>query len=258
MALAKGEIDAATFTTIRLISGATMLGMLLLAKGKAQSISSNGNWPSAFFLFAYASAFSFAYIGLSTGTGALILFGSVQLTMFGLSIYRGVRPAVLECLGLIVAFGGLIYLVFPGLAAPPLMNAIMMAAAGIAWGFYTLRGKGSVDPLPETAGNFLRSVPMVLIVGILSMASIQVSVRGATLAAISGAIASGIGYAFWYAALKHHAPTRAGILQLSVPVLAAVGGILLLAETTSTRILIAGALVLGGIGLTFLNRNKIR
>lgn len=256
MALATGEIDAASFTAIRLISGTAMLAALLLANGKTQRIAKNGNWLSAFFLFAYAIAFSFAYIGLTTGTGALILFGCVQLTMFGVSLYRGVRPALLEWVGLVVAFCGLLYLVLPGLAAPPLISAMLMAAAGIAWGFYTLRGKGSEDPVADTAGNFLRSTPMVLVAGVFFASTLQTSFRGAVLAVISGAIASAIGYSVWYAALKYHTPTRAGILQLSVPVIAAVGGILLLAETASIRLLGAGAMVLGGIGLTLGNRKK--
>lgn len=258
MALATGEIDAASFTVIRLVSGTVTLAALLLASGKTRNIAKNGNWTSAFFLFAYAIAFSFAYIGLTTGTGALILFGCVQLTMFGVSLYRGVRTHPLEWCGLAVAFGGLTYLVLPGLAAPPLISALLMAAAGIAWGFYTLRGKGSEDPLADTAGNFLRSVPMVLAVGVLFISTMHISTRGAVLAILSGSIASGIGYSVWYAALKYHTPTRAGILQLSVPVIAAAGGILLLSETASIRLLIAGALVLGGIGLTLVNRKNGR
>ena len=258
MALATREIDAASFTVIRLVSGAATLLAILLATGKTRSIRRSGNWTSAFFLLAYAIAFSFAYIGLTTGTGALILFGCVQLTMFGVSLYGGFRPSALEWVGLVVAFGGLIYLVLPGLAAPPLVSALLMATAGIAWGFYTLRGKGSEDPIAETAGNFIRSVPMVFSVGLLFISTYQLSVRGTILAVLSGAIASGIGYSVWYAALKYHTPTRAGILQLSVPVIAAVGGILLLAEAASIRLLIAGALVLGGIALTLVERDKSR
>lgn len=256
IALSTGEIDAASFTVIRLVSGAITLAAVLLASGKAQSIAERGNWASAFFLFAYAIAFSFAYIGLSTGTGALILFGSVQLTMFGVSLYRGVRPSALEWIGLGVAFGGLVYLVLPGIAAPPLVSAILMAAAGTAWGFYTLRGKRSKDPLGDTAGNFLRSVPMVLLGGVVFASTWQLSQRGAFLAILSGAIASGLGYSIWYAALKYHTPSRAGILQLSVPVLAAAGGIIMLAEAASIRLLVAGALVLGGIGLTLVDRDR--
>lgn len=258
MALATGEIDAASFTAIRLISGTVMLAALLLATGKTRTIAKNGNWASAFFLFAYAIAFSFAYIGLTTGTGALILFGCVQLTMFGVSLYRGARPSLLEWVGLVVGFCGLIYLVLPGLAAPPLISAVIMAAAGIAWGFYTLRGKGTEDPLADTAGNFLRSVPIVLLASVFFITTLQISIRGVVLAILSGAIASGIGYSVWYAALKYHTPMRAGILQLSVPVIAAMGGIVILSESVSLRLVIAATLILGGIGLTLIDRTTLK
>lgn len=254
MALATGEIDAASFTVVRLVSGAVTLAALLLATGKTRKLAANGNWVSAFFLFAYAIAFSFAYLGLSTGAGALILFGCVQLTMFGVSLYRGVRPVPSDWLGLAVAFGGLIYLVLPGLTAPPLDSALLMATAGIAWGFYTLRGKGSEDPLADTAGNFIRSVPMVLAAGALFISKLQLSFRGATLAILSGSVASAMGYSIWYAALKYHTPTRAAVLQLSVPVIAAIGGIVLLAEAASLRLATAAAAILGGIALTVVRR----
>ena len=256
MALAAGEIDPASFTTVRLVSGAAVLAALVLASRKTLSIAKSGNWFSAFFLFAYAVAFSFAYLGLTTATGALILFGCVQLAMFGVSLYRGVRPRPIEWVGLAVAFGGLVYLVLPGLSAPPLNSALLMAAAGIAWGGYTLRGKGSEDPLADTAGNFIRSVPMVLAVALVFLPNLAASWRGIGLAVLSGAIASGVGYSVWYAALRFHTPTRAAVLQLSVPVIAAVGGIVLLAETASVRLVIAAALILGGIGLTLVRRKN--
>ena len=253
MALATGEIDAASFTTVRIISGTVMLAALLLISGKTRTITKSGNWTSALFLFAYAIAFSFAYLGLTTGTGALILFGSVQVTMFGVSLYRGVRPKALEWLGLAIASGGLTYLVLPGLAAPPILSAILMAAAGVAWGFYTLRGKGSEDPLADTAGNFLRSIPMVAVASLVFVSTMRLSMHGVVVATLSGAIASGIGYAVWYSALKHHTPIRAGILQLSVPAIAAGGGIVLLSESASVRLIIAATLILGGIALTLLS-----
>ena len=256
MALAAREIDAATFTAVRLVSGAVVLSLLVLATGKTRNAAKNGNWFSAFFLFAYAVAFSFAYLGLTTATGALILFGCVQLTMFGVSLYRGVRPKPIEWIGLAVAFGGLVYLMWPGLSAPPLNGALLMAAAGIAWGGYTLRGKGSENPLLDTAGNFIRSVPMVLVVALVFLPNLEASWRGVALAMLSGAIASGVGYSVWYAALKFHTPTRAAVLQLSVPVIAAVGGIVFLAEAPSVRLLIAAALILGGIGLTLIRRKN--
>lgn len=250
MALGGGEIDAASFTAVRLVSGAVMLSLILYLSGKGGAAKTEGNWPSAFFLFAYAICFSFAYLGLTTGTGALILFGCVQVTMIGVSLFKGERPGLLEWLGLSLAFGGLIYLVFPGLSAPSLASSLLMAAAGTAWGFYTLRGKGSDDPLGDTAGNFVRSVPMVILVTLPFLSQINLSARGVILAVISGSVTSGLGYTVWYVALKYHTATRAAILQLSVPVLAAVGGVFILSEVADLRLVIAGVLILGGIGLT--------
>jgi drug/metabolite transporter (DMT)-like permease len=215
-----------------------------------------GNLLSAFFLFGYAICFSFAYIGLTAATGALILFSSVQFTMIAVALSRGERPGGLEWVGLVVALGGLVYLVFPGLSSPPLFASLLMAAAGIAWGFYTLRGKGSDDPLGDTTGNFIQSVPMVIIATIPFFSQLNLSTRGIVLAVLSGAIASGIGYTVWYAALKHHTSTRAAVLQLAVPVIAAFGGVLLLAESLTMHLLIASGLILGGIGLTILGRQK--
>ena len=214
----------------------------------------SGSWPSAFFLFAYAICFSLAYLDLTAGMGALILFGSVQLAMIIVSLARGERPRPLEWLGLIIAVSGLVYLVLPGLASPPLYASLLMAAAGAAWGFYTLRGKGSGDPLSDTTGNFVRSVPMIAVVAIVMLSKIHLSNRGIVLAVLSGAVASGIGYTVWYAALKHHTATRAAVLQLAVPVVAAVLGIVFLAEVASVRLMIAAALILGGIGLTIFGR----
>lgn len=255
MALAAGEADPAAFTAVRLVSGAAMLALLIGARNiNAKKAMRSGQWLSAFFLFAYAICFSFAYIGLSAGTGALLLFGSVQLTMVGAAISRGDRPSMREWAGLAAAFGGLVYLVFPGLTSPPLISSLLMAAAGIAWGGYTLRGKGSGDPLGDTAGNFIRSVPMALAVLLLFLPSLQLSSRGFVLAVLSGALASGVGYAVWYAALRYHTATRAAVLQLAVPVIAAAGGIVLLAEAASARLVLAGALILGGIAAAISGR----
>jgi drug/metabolite transporter (DMT)-like permease len=280
LALRGGEADAAGFTAVRLASGAAMLiGISYFAAGRvgspdslssprgvssphvskgststsASTSASNlirGSWPSAFFLFAYAVCFSFAYLGLTAGTGALILFGSVQITMIGTAIIRGERPRMLEWLGFVAAAGGLVYLVLPGLASPPFLHALLMAGAGAAWGFYTLRGNGSSDPLANTTGNFVRSLPMIAVVVITCFASVSLSNTGMILGILSGAIASGIGYTVWYAALKHLTATRAAILQLPVPLFTAVLGILLLSETATTRLAIASAFVLGGVGLT--------
>jgi drug/metabolite transporter (DMT)-like permease len=255
MALAAGEADPAAFTAVRLVSGAAMLALLVGARNiNAEKAVRSGQWLSAFFLLSYAVCFSFAYIGLSAGTGALLLFGSVQLTMVGAAISRGDQPSIREWAGLAAAFGGLVYLVFPGLTAPPLISSLLMAAAGIAWGGYTLRGKGSGDPLGETAGNFIRSVPMALAVLLFFLPSLQMSARGFVLAVLSGALASGVGYAVWYAALRYHTATRAAVLQLAVPVIAAAGGIVLLAEAASVRLVLAGALILGGIAAAISGR----
>ena len=255
LALRGDEIDAASFTSIRLISGAITLILLSYFFSKRSKVKS-GNWASAFFLFAYAACFSFAYFNLSAGMGALILFGCVQITMIAAALGKGEKPGALEWLGMATALGGLVYLVFPGLTSPPLVSSALMAAAGIAWGGYTLRGRGSGDPLADTTGNFIRSVPMGIIVSVIFIPALHLSNRGIVLAILSGAVTSGIGYTVWYAVLKHHTATRAAVLQLSVPVLTAVIGVLFLAEMASIRLVIAGALILGGIGLTILGRKR--
>ncbi|HEX8368027.1 MAG TPA: DMT family transporter [Pyrinomonadaceae bacterium] len=258
LALGAQTIDAAAFTTIRLVSGALALVLINSFFGKKEAETKSGNWLSAFFLFAYAICFSLAYINLTTATGALILFGSVQLTMIGAALVKGEKPQIPEWLGLFLAFAGLVYLVFPGLSAPPLLSCASMAAAGIAWGFYTLRGRASRNPLAETTGNFLRSVPMIILVALPLIYQIHLSPKGIIFAVLSGAMASGIGYSVWYAALKYHTATRAAILQLSVPALAAVGGVIFLAEIISMRLWLASALILGGIALSILGRKPIR
>ncbi len=225
MALGTDEIDAASFTAVRLFAGAVTLMLISLLFGKTRNVAKSGQWLSAFFLFAYAICFSFAYLGLTTATGALILFGSVQMTMIGVALVKGERPVALEWLGLVVAVGGLVYLVFPGLSSPPLINSILMASAGAAWGFYTLRGRGSSDPLADTTGNFIRTLPLAALGLLPFMADVHLSSRGVVLAVLSGALASGVGYTVWYAALKFHTATRAAVLQLAVPVIAAAGGV---------------------------------
>jgi drug/metabolite transporter (DMT)-like permease len=255
MALRADEADAASFTSIRLVSGAVMLLVLSYFFNK-RSQTKSGSWPSAFFLFAYAACFSFAYINLTAGTGALILFGCVQITMIAAALAKGEKPGALEWLGLVTALAGLVYLVLPGLTAPPLVSSTLMAAAGIAWGAYTLRGRGSGNPLGDTAGNFIRAVPMGIIISVIFIPAFHLSNRGIVLAILSGAITSGIGYTVWYAALKHHTATRAAVLQLSVPVLTAVIGILLLAEVASVQLAVSAALILGGIALTILGRKR--
>jgi len=254
LALQTDEIDAAGFTLIRLASGAATLVLIYFLFGKKQEDTKRGSWLSAFFLFTYAVCFSFAYINLTTGTGALVLFGSVQATMILLALLKGERPKILEWLGLIFAFGGLIYLVFPGLSAPPLLSSVLMVFAGISWGFYTLRGRESVNPLADTTGNFVRAVPLMILTALPFLPQIHSSPKGILLAVASGAIASGVGYSIWYAALQFHTATRAAILQLSVPVLAGFGGVILLAEMISVRLLTATVLIIGGIALAILAR----
>lgn len=269
LALRGDEADAAGFTTIRLISGAlTLLAISLffrsvssphVSKGSSKANGASiwafrGSWLSALWLATYAICFSFAYLNLTAGAGALILFGSVQLTMILISLAKGDRPTILEWLGLLIALVGLVYLVLPAVSSPPLKSSLLMAAAGMSWGLYTLRGKGSSDPLRDTTGNFVRSLPFVLALGVMFLLNIHLTNRGIILAVLSGAVASGIGYTVWYAALKGLTSTRAAVLQLAVPVIAAAGGILFMSEEFSTRLLIAGALILGGIGLAVIKK----
>jgi len=216
----------------------------------------HGSWLSAVFLFLYAITFSFAYLSLSAGTGALILFGSVQITMIVIALRSGERPHPLEWAGLLLALGGLVYLVFPGLKAPSPLGSVLMTIAGIAWGFYTIRGRGSQNPLAATARNFVYAVPMILIILAVSFKSVFISSSGTLYAVLSGALASGVGYVLWYAALRGLTTTRAAMVQLSVPVIAAWGGVLFLAEIVSARLLIAGALILGGTAMALASRQK--
>ena len=257
LALRGGEADAAGFTGVRLVSGALTLMAIHYFFGTTPSLSKRGNWASAFFLFAYAVCFSFAYLGLTAGTGALVLFGSVQITMIAWAILQGERPMPVEWLGLFLALGGLVYLVFPGLASPPADSAVLMAMAGVSWGAYTLRGRTSTDPLADTTGNFLRSVPMIGLAALPFLPQLHLSGRGALLAVLSGGFASGMGYTVWYAALKSHTSSRAAVLQLAVPVIAALGGVLLLKESATARLVVATVLILGGIGLSIAGKRRI-
>jgi drug/metabolite transporter (DMT)-like permease len=259
LALRGGGIDAASFTGIRLASGALALALLdalrrqrVRANDGDGDVVARGDWASAFALFAYAAAFSFAYLGLSAATGALLLFGAVQLTMLGRAFALGERLQARQWLGLVGASAGLLVLLLPGLQAPPALNAALMLAAGVAWGVYSLRGRGSRDPLGTTAGNFLRTLPLAAALLALGWNNAHVDTRGLLAALASGALASGVGYALWYAALPSLRASTAGIVQLSVPVIAALGGIVLLAEPVGWRFALAAALTLGGIGLATL------
>lgn len=247
LALAEGSIDPATFTLVRIGSGAAVLWIIVLL-GKRHSMSS-GNWLSASMLFAYAIFFSLAYVGLAAGTGALLLFGSVQATMLLASIAGGHRLAPSQWLGLAIALGGLAYLVAPGVSAPPLGAAVLMVAAGVSWGVYSLRGKAVTDPVGATAGNFVRALPMVIIAGLAWLSSAHAAPPGIALAAASGALTSALGYVAWYAVLPRLGGVRAALLQLSVPILAALGGVAFLGESLTMRIVLATVATVAGVGL---------
>src|SRR5262245_3989662 len=224
VALKHTSIDAATFTTIRLLSGALVLW--LVARVFRAAESGKGNWGSAFALFAYAAGFSFAYLSLSAATGALLLFGAVQATMIGYGVWAGERLRGIQLAGFVLALGGLASLLLPGLSAPPLSGSILMLGAGIAWGVYSLRGRGAGDPTRVTAGNFLRAVPFAAALSVLMNERASLDGAGVGYAVASGALASGIGYAIWYSVLPALRATSAAIVQLSVPPIAALGGIL--------------------------------
>jgi drug/metabolite transporter (DMT)-like permease len=244
-ALRHTGIDAASFTAIRLVSGAVVLG--LLARARRGAPAGKGNWLSAFALFAYAAGFSFAYRSLPTATGALLLFGAVQATMIGHGLKSGERFQWPQLIGFMLALAGLIGLLLPGLSAPPLGGALLMLGAGAAWGVYSLRGRGAGDPTRVTAGNFLRAVPFSAVLCLLLHGKINPDGAGIVYAIASGALASGIGYAIWYAALPRLEKATAATVQLSVPVLAALGGILFLGESVTARLLMASAAILVGI-----------
>ncbi len=256
LALEDAAIDAASFTTLRLVSGAIMLLVVSRLTSRSRATDGGGTWLSAAVLFVYAVAFSFAYISLAAGTGALILFGTVQATMILVALRTGERPQVLEWLGLVNSFGGLVYLVLPGLSAPSPSGSALMAVAGIAWGVYSLRGRGSGDPTQAITASFVRALPFSLILSAIMFREISLSPRGALLAVISGALTSGLGYVLWYMALKGLTSTRAAIVQLSVPVIAAGGGVVFLAEDVSFRLVVSSVLILGGVALSVAVRSS--
>jgi drug/metabolite transporter (DMT)-like permease len=250
-ALRTGAIDAASFTAIRLVSGAVIL--VALARRAASREPPAGSWPSALALTIYAIAFSAAYLEMGAGTGALILFGSVQITMIAGGVIRGERPQPAQWLGVAIALGGLVAIAGPTLHAPPPAAAALMAGAGIAWGIYSLRGRGVTRPLAATAGNFLRSVPFAAAIAATGLvAGAWVTARGAGLAIASGALASGMGYSLWYAAVPSLGATRAAVVQLSVPVIAAAGAIALLGEELTPALAGGGAAVVGGLALALV------
>ena len=255
VALKHTSIDAGSFTTIRLISGA--LTLWLVVTMRRGTYRGSGNWPSAIALFAYAAGFSFAYVRLPAGTGALILFGAVQATMISHGIWSGERLSKPQVLGLVLAFAGIIGLLMPGLSAPPIWSAMLMLGAGMSWGIYSLRGRGAGDPTRVTAGNFLRAAPIAAILSLVTWNQVALDAAGIGYAVASGALASGIGYAIWYTALPSLRATEAATLQLSVPVIATVGAILFLGEALTLRLVLASIAILGGIALVIRNKAKV-
>jgi drug/metabolite transporter (DMT)-like permease len=253
LALRQTSIDPASFTLVRILSGAIALWFVMQMRRE----KSSGNWLSAFALFAYAGAFSFAYLQLSAGTGALLLFGAVQATMISWGLLKGERLDAIQVAGSIIAITGLIVLLVPGLSAPPLFDSVIMLIAGIAWGIYSLRGRGERHPVAVTTGNFLRAVPFAVVLIVAARPWIKLDLPGTFYAILSGAITSGLGYVIWYRALPGLKATSAATVQLSVPVLAATGGILLLGERISFRYVIASLAVLGGIALVLIDKQRM-
>ncbi len=254
MALKHTGLDPASFTSIRILSGALVLWLVTRGRGNIRCLA--GSWPSALALFAYAACFSYAYVSLTASTGALLLFGAVQATMIGYGLCAGERLKMRQSVGLACAFLGLAGLLLPGLSAPPLLGSLLMLGAGGAWGIYSLRGKGRADPTCETTGNFLRAAPLAILLSLITIRWNTWDGSGVWYAVASGAVASGLGYAVWYGALRGLKATSAASVQLSVPVIAAVGGIIFLDEVITLRLLAASTAILGGIALVLIDRRK--
>ena len=252
VALKQTTIDPASFTLIRLASGALVLWLIVRLRSGGQR--PGGSWASALALFAYAAGFSFAYVSLTAATGALLLFGAVQATMISWGLLRGERLGRMQVGGLLLALAGLVALLLPGLAAPPLVGALLMLGAGVAWGVYSLRAKGAGDATNATAGNFLRAAPLAVLLALLSWPWLVPDRVGMFYAVLSGAIASGLGYAVWYTALRGLQATSAASVQLSVPVITALGGVLLLGEGLSLRLVLASGAILGGIAVVISHK----
>ncbi len=251
-ALKQTSIDAASFTFVRVFSGAVVLWLVTNLRRMIRTtrdVGVGGNWISALALFLYAAGFSFAYVDVAAGTGALLLFGAVQATMILWGLHKGERLRAIQIVGLVVAMTGLVVLLFPGLSAPPLFGSILMLGAGVAWGIYSLRGKRERNPVTATTGNFVRAVPFAAAVSIIFLRWLDLDIAGVIYAIISGAITSGLGYVIWYSVLPSLKAASAATVQLSVPVLAATGGILLLGEPITLRYVLASIAVLGGIAL---------
>ena len=254
IALRDTAIDAATFTAIRVASGALILVLILRSRGVRPF--TGGSWPMAAMLSAYAAFFSFAYRDLTAATGAVLLFGAIQLTMMGYGLWTGERLGGLSLVGLTITLAGLVGLLLPGLAAPPPLAAVLMLSAGVAWGVYSLLGRGAGEPIAATGGNFLRSVPFAALLALSAAGRETADLTGTLYAVLSGAVTSGLGYVLWYAALPALRATSAATIQLSVPAIAAIGGVVLLAEPITMRLLLASVAILGGIALTIHRKDS--
>lgn len=256
LALGSRQVDAATFTALRLSSGAVMLAVLVLAQSRSWRVLRGAGLAGPLALFVYAAPFSFAYLRIGAAVGALVLFGVVQLTMIGYGIARGEHPTPVMWLGLALAAGGLLVLTVPAVARPDPLGVLLMAVAGVAWAVYTLVGRGTADPLAANARSFLWSTPLAMLLVAIGRAPVHAAPRGVALALVSGAVTSGLGYAIWYRALPALTVTQAAVAQLSVPVIAAVGAVLTLGETLSMRLIVAGLAVLTGVGIVLSARSR--
>ena len=258
LALYEGLMDAGSFTAVRLISGALILGLIVsFRKQQQHTLQSSGSWLAAGLLFIYAITFSYAYIALDIATGALILFAAGQITLILAALFLGSRLNFLEWLGLLLAFLGFIYLMLPSATTPSWHGFVLMSISGVAWGFYTLIGKTSNQPLADTTGNFMRSIPMVMLLLLFSFEYTHMNAQGLLYAVLSGAIASGLGYTVWYMVLEKLQTIHAAVVQLLVPVLAALGGVMLLSEPITMQFMVASIIILSGILLVVLQRNKV-
>lgn len=254
IALKHTSIDAASFTSIRLMSGAVVLW--LIASTFRRQSTGNGNWVSAFALFAYAAGFSFAYISLTAATGALLLFGAVQVTMISHGLLAGERLSWRQTVGLIIAIVGVVGLLLPGISTPPLFGSGLMLFAGVAWGVYSLRGKKDDDPIRVTTGNFMRATVFTILLSMSFVSSSNLDMIGILYAVASGAVASGLGYALWYSVLPLLKATNAATIQLSVPVITAIGGIVILGEPITVRFVMASLAIIGGIALVVMRNSS--
>lgn len=256
LAFATAGAEPLSYTGIRLAAGAATLAVLLALRRR--NVRLGGSWSGVAALFGYAILFSIAYILLGAGTGALILFASVQIGMLGWAVYRGDRPGLIEWLGFVVAFGGLVYLLSPGVVAPNPLGALLMLVAGLCWAAYTLIGRASTSPLDDTAGNFMRSSPLAVVMVVAGALTHGVSLAAVIYAIVSGALASGLGYAVWYTALPSLSRTRAAIVQLTVPAIAGAGGVLFIGEALSPRLVIATIAIIGGVALAVISSSRRR